>query len=285
VFLESDFLVHVHGGLFAIEVKRLVGRVVYDDEDRRFMRQMKKGRYGEGIFVKRFSNPLPKTNSFAGRLKSYLIDVDPRFRHVYINAVAAFAPTADISAIHDPSGTIYTTELPDFLSRQTRAGEDRPRPWLVEGLRHVPTWDRIETNQGESMYGLFTEPALSFTDASGTRSSIPFANIAAVQLRPGGFFSDASEAAITLLTGEVVQTRISFGDIRLDRFGSVQVHKLRNLRRIVPGVSRLRHAAGGAQSNGSGPGWRRELQRDRTNSSGTMRGPRTAEPRRDRPAI
>jgi hypothetical protein len=73
VFLESDFLVHVHGGLFAIEVKRLVGRVVYDDEDRRFMRQMKKGRYGEGIFVKRFSNPLPKTNSFAGRLKSYLL--------------------------------------------------------------------------------------------------------------------------------------------------------------------------------------------------------------------
>jgi hypothetical protein len=244
VFLESDFLVHVNDGLVAIEVKKLVGRVEYDGDDHRYVRQVKVGRYGEGVFVKRLSNPLQKTNGFAGRLKSYLAQVDPRFRSVYIGAAAAFAPTADISAIYDPSGLIYTRELPEFLERQSRAGETRKRPWLADGLRRVPTWDRIETTGGDSMYGLFKQPSLVFRDGSMKRSSIPFAEIAEVRLQPGGWFSDASDATILLLTGEVVRARVAFGDLRLDRFGPVQVHKLRNLRRIVPGVARLNRGRG-----------------------------------------
>jgi hypothetical protein len=249
VFLESDFLIHVNESLCVVEVKKLVGRVVYDD-DRRFVRQEKRGRYGEGLFVKRFSNPLQKTNGFAHRLKSYLAAVDPRFRHVYVDAAVVFAPTADISAIHDPTGLIHTAELPEFLLRQSRNAEIRPRPWLIEALAHVPTWDRIETTQGESMYGLFSQPAFVFTDASMRRSSIPFTEVAEVRLEPGHLFSDASDAMIKLLTGEVVRTRVAFGDIQLDRFGSVQVHKLRNLKRIVPGVARLRGRMVPAPSGG-----------------------------------
>jgi hypothetical protein len=153
IFLESDFLVHVNGGLFVVEVKKLIGRVVYDD-DHRFVQQIKRGRYGEGVFVKRFSNPLQKTNGFAGRLKNYLAAVDPRFRHVYIGAAAVFAPTADISAIHDPAGLIYTSELPEFFISQSRGGESRQRPWLVEAVKHVPTWDRIETTHALRWSGL-----------------------------------------------------------------------------------------------------------------------------------
>jgi hypothetical protein len=239
LFLESDFLVHVNGGLFAVEVKRLNGRVVYD-ADHRFMLQEKRGRHAEGVFVKRFSNPLQKTNGFAYRLKCYLTDVDPRFRHVSIDAVAAFAPTADISAVHDRVGLIYTSELPDFLMQRSVVGDGRRVPWLDEALGQVPTWDRVETTLGEVIYGLFSQPTLDFGDASMKRSTIPFADIAEVRLQPGGLFSAASEASIRLVSGEVVQTRVGFGDIRLERFGALQVHKLRNLTRIVPGVARLR---------------------------------------------
>jgi hypothetical protein len=238
VFLESDFLVYVNASLFVVEVKRLIGRVVPDD-DRRFLQQVKQGRYGEGVFVKRFSNPLQKTNSFARRLRSYLAEMDPRFRHVHIGAAAVFAPTADISAIHDPAGLIYARELPDFFLNQSRS-DTHQRPWLVEAFTHVPTWDRIETTHGESMYGLFNQPALMFRDTSMRQLSIPFSEVAEVQLEPGHFLSDASEAKIKLLTGEILHARVAFGDIRLDRFGSVQVHKLRNLRRILPGVARFR---------------------------------------------
>ena len=244
VFLESDFLVHVNDGLVVVEVKKLIGRVEYDGDDQRYVRQVKQGRYGEGVFVKRLSNPLQKTNSFARRLKSYLAEVDPRFRHVYIGAAAAFSPTADISAIHDSAGLIYTSELPEFLAQQSRTGETRKRPWLADALRRAPTWDRIETTRGDSIYGLFRQPALVFKDGSMKRSSIPFADIAEVELQPGGLFADASDATILLLNGEVVRSRVAFGDLRLDRFGPVQVHKLRNLRRIVPGVARLSRGGG-----------------------------------------
>jgi len=240
VFLESDLLVHVNGGLFGVEVKKVIGRIEYDDREHRYVRQVKQGRYGEGAFVMRLSNPVQKTNSFAGRLKGYLLRVEPRFRQVCIGAVAAFAPTAHISAIHDPAGLIYTTEVPEFLAHQSRASDGRQRPWLAQALRHVPTWDRVETVQGELMYGLFTQPALVFKDRSMKKSTIPFADVAEVRLKRGGLFSDASDATIQLLTGEVVQTRVAFGNLRLDRFGSVQVHKLRNLRRIMPGVACIR---------------------------------------------
>jgi len=42
VFLESDFLVHVNGGLFAVEVKKLIGRIEYDDSEHRYVRQVNK---------------------------------------------------------------------------------------------------------------------------------------------------------------------------------------------------------------------------------------------------
>jgi len=162
--------------------------VVYDDDDHRFMRQEKQGRYGEGVFVKRMSNPLQKTNNFARRLKSFLAEVDPRFRHVYIGAAAVFAPTADISAVHDPAGLIYASELPDFFLRQGRPDVSGLRSWLVDALLYVPTWDRIETKSGESMYGLFCQQTLAFTDASMRQLSIPFRDVIEARLAPGGFF-------------------------------------------------------------------------------------------------
>jgi hypothetical protein len=67
VYLESDFLVHTGNSLVALEVKKLIGRIVLDDDEHRFIRQEKVGRYGEGVFTKRFSNPLQKANGFAPR--------------------------------------------------------------------------------------------------------------------------------------------------------------------------------------------------------------------------
>ncbi len=114
---------------------------------------------------------------------------------------------------------------------------------------YVPTWDRIETREGESMYGLFTSAAIEFRDAGGQRRSLPYRDIAEVRLAPGGFFADASDATIRTLRGELVKTRIAHGELAPDRFGVVQRHKLRNLTRIVPGVARLRHRHG---PNGNG---------------------------------
>src|SRR5262249_53290927 len=151
VFLEGDFLVHTGNALVALEVKKLVGRISFDADDHKTIRQVKEGRYGEGLFVKQFGNPLAKTNNFAFRLRQYLGELDPGFRQVRIDAAVVFAPTADISSIHDRDSLLYTSDLPELLRRKG-GGADGQRRWLVDALSYVPTWDRIETREGESIY-------------------------------------------------------------------------------------------------------------------------------------
>jgi Nuclease-related domain len=240
VFLEGDFLVHSGNALVVLEVKKLIGRLAFQDADQKLLAQVKEGRYGEGLFVKHFGNPLSKTNNFAFRLRSYLTNVDPRFKSVHIDAAVVFAPTADISAIHNPNAMIHTTELADLLRRKG-ASNGADRRWVVDALMYVPTWDRLETSQGDSIYGLFLSPSLEFRDSSGRRQTVPFRDVREIAIQAGGFLADASRATITTNRRQVVRTAIAHGEIALDRFGTVQRHKLRNLTRIVPGIARMRH--------------------------------------------
>lgn len=106
---------------------------------------------------------------------------------------------------------------------------------------YVPTWDRLETCDGDSMYGLFQSSTLEFRDASGKHQIMRFRDIAEVTIDRGGFLADAALATITTTRGQTVCARVAHGEIALDRFGTIQRHKLRNVRRIVPGLARVRH--------------------------------------------
>lgn len=86
IFLEADFLVHSGDALVVVEVKKLVGRISFEGEERKLLRQVKESRYREGAFIKRFGNPIHKTNNFGYRLRNHLATIDPRFQGVRIDA-------------------------------------------------------------------------------------------------------------------------------------------------------------------------------------------------------
>ncbi|MBV9173263.1 MAG: NERD domain-containing protein [Chloroflexi bacterium] len=242
-FLETDFVVHIGSSLVALEVKRLVGRITFADQQRRAIRQLKLGCNGQSFVTKEFQNPMLQAKHAAVRLKQFLAEVDPWFASARIDPAVVFARTADISAIRDSTRFMYVSELSDFLKRRADTPGGRDKPWLVDAFMYIPTWDRVETHAGDSIYGLFTDAALHFVDALGQNWTMPFRHIAEVRLEQGGFLADGVEATIRTTQRDVLHTRIALGHVVLDHFGSVQCHKLRNLRRILPGVARLRRHA------------------------------------------
>jgi hypothetical protein len=88
---------------------------------------------------------------------------------------------------------------------------------------------------------LFTSPRLEFRDANGQPRRLAYRDIAEVQIELGAFLAEASPARIRTMGGQVVNAKVAQGELAIDRFGVVQTHRLRNLRRIVPGVARLRY--------------------------------------------
>ena len=169
------------------------------------------------------------------------MDCDRRFGGLYIRRVVAFGPLADISEVHSmDEGMISTDEIPVFLAHHANprfAGQ--PSRWVVTGLNRVPTWDRVLTTGGDWINGVLQDPGLTFDQASFGRRTIAYSDITDIELNRSGWLSPHDEMVIQHRGGYPEQVRASGGEVRLEHFGTLQRHKLRNLRRIRPSLACL----------------------------------------------
>jgi hypothetical protein len=250
-FLESDFLLYAQGCLFVVEIKSLRGRISFAPAagavsvDQTRIVQAKPGNYGEGIFYKQYPNPLAKTRSFIRHLRDYLGPIDPRFLGLRMVPVVGFSAQSDISAIHSfDEGILSVSEIPSFVAARASARSGAPAPgWVLEGLARVPTWDRVQTTRGEWINGVLVDKAFVFQEPDSGPCSVPYAEILEIGVARRGWLSDWGELVVVRTGARVQQGRCAGGEVRLERFGELQRHRLRNIRRIVPSLARLRPAA------------------------------------------
>ena len=101
-------------------------------------------------------------------LKIYLsTQVDPRFKNLFIVAVAAFVRNADTDIRpvwnwNSTEGIIYVDELPQFFQANGNPRfAARPSRWIVEGLNRVPRPDVIETVAGNQLRGFLMHSDLA----------------------------------------------------------------------------------------------------------------------------
>ena len=83
---------------------------------------------------------------------------------------------------------------------------------------------------------------LAFDQADYGRRRLAYSDISDVQLSRSGWLSAHDEMAIQRRGGDVEHVHVSSGEVRLEHFGTVQRHKLRNLQRIRPSLACLRRA-------------------------------------------
>jgi hypothetical protein len=261
-FLESDFLLYAQGCLFVVEIKSLRGRISFApvdgaaSPDRTRIVQAKPGNYGEGVFCKEYPNPLAKTRSFIHHLRDYLAHSDPRFRGLTMVPVVGFSALSDISAVHGfEEGMLHVWEIPSFVAARATGRSGAPPPgWVVEGLARVPTWDRVQTTRGEWINGVLVDEAFVFQEPDSGPCSVPYAEILEIGLARRGWLSDWDELVVVRTGGRVQQGRCAGGEVRLERFGELQHHRLRNVRRVVPSLARLRPAAAQRPVASASPG-------------------------------
>jgi len=249
--LESDFLLYAQGCLFIVEIKSLRGRISFapadgvGTPDRTRIVQAKPGNYGEGIFYKEYPNPLAKTRSFIHHLRDYLAHIDPRFRGLTMVPVVGFSAVSDVSAVHSfEEGMLCVSEIPTFVAARATARSGAPPPgWVVEGLARVPTWDRVQTTRGEWINGVLVDEAFVFQEPDSGLCGVPYAEVLEIGLARRGWLSDWDDLVVVRTGGRVQHGRCAGGEVRLEHFGELQHHRLRNLRRIVPSLARLGPAA------------------------------------------
>jgi Nuclease-related domain len=235
---EADFLVYTRGNLFCIEVKHYKGRIT-EGFDGTTILQEKTGNYGERLAPKSHPHPLRTTKAFIRHLKSYLGEmVDTRFRTLFIYAVAAFVESADIRTIHNlDTGIIYVQELPDFFQNHTNLDFTRnPSRWIAEGIQQIPTSDLIVTTGEHPFKGFLTDHLLTFKKRDGTIERLAYSEIRSIHLQRTGLFSDYDQMTVLFSNERFREFDCASGDIHFTNFsGERQVHKLRNVNKVVVG--------------------------------------------------
>ncbi|MGB9591742.1 MAG: nuclease-related domain-containing protein [Candidatus Kryptoniota bacterium] len=267
-FLETDAIIYGEGNVFCVEIKRLKGRIYFppkskvvrvkkrflfwdyeteetvsDGYDTSRIVKAKDGNYGEGVFYKEFANPLGKTRYYIHHLKQFLTRIDQRFSRLFIIPVVGFSDTeSDISAIHSlEEGLVYISEIPEFIRRhRDERFANSPSQWIVDGLRQVPTWDRILTRKNEWIQGIILDNAFSCISPDGRVYSIPYSEVECIYITRQDAFSDHDDVRILRVGGQTEVLMSSKGQVNMDKAGEHQIHKLRNINQIRIGTHALR---------------------------------------------
>ena len=240
-YLETDLLVYAAGTLFCVEIKNYRGIISHASDPGQIVQQ-KIGRYGEAIPAKLHQNPLRQAKGFVFHLKTYLAtQVDPRFKNLFIVAVAAFVRNADTDIRpvwnwNSTEGIIYVDELPQFFQANGNPRfAARPSRWIVEGLNRIPRPDVIETVAGDQLRGFLMHSDLALDVGEERPLLVPFHEIREVRLGRGRF-SESDRVEIHLNRGETIVHQAAAGKIRMRTLdGYVVSKRLLNLVSIRPG--------------------------------------------------
>lgn len=264
-FLESDFLVYTRGVLFCVEIKNYRGRVYYparthivhvkkswfifkwtvartvvDGYDYSTIIQEKRGYNGEGLTTRDQPNPLPKTQHIVEDFQRFLPAISKDFQGIPIYPVVAFSEKTDISAIYDfKAGILHVPELPTFFASHGHASSNKVQLQRIQqAFELLPTWDRVWTTANEMIYGTFTDQDFCFQDTNNHSYKIPYAQLQAIEFKRSDTFSAYDEIVISYTNGKDKAFRCTGGELYLNRFqGERQVHKFRNLTKLVVGIA------------------------------------------------
>src|SRR5258708_24650692 len=267
-FLETDFLVYLQGVLYCVEIKNYRGRVyypaqyrtvyiekgwfifkqhvpqvVFDGYDYAKIVQEKMGYNGEGVIKREMPNPVIKTQKYIEALKQYICRIDARLGTLPMYPVLGFSEKADISAIYNfDAGIMHISQLRAFFEKYGHPAFSRsPAPWIQQALYKLPTWDRILTSRNEWFNGVITDKNFTFKTSEGPSKSIPYSRIHSIDARREGAFSAHDNILVTYVNGGTQLFECTSGEIHLKRFkGEQQVHKLRNVNKLVVGIANKR---------------------------------------------
>ena len=239
---ETDHIVLSEGTIFVVEVKNYKGRLLWADDKRSNLLQIKSGRYGESIAPKILKNPALQARAFIPPAKQYLSLVcDRRFEHLRIEAVGAFTRNADISAIHSfDDGLNHVDELPAlFPMRRKERFANKPSGWIVAGLEALPRLDVVRTAEGHHFRGFLQGSHLQYRDPEQKEYGWEWRQIEWIYLERSGVFSSCDKVILQLRSGRRVESQAVQGLVRvLNLEGRMSEHKLSNLVFIAPSPSR-----------------------------------------------
>lgn len=240
--LESDFLVYTQGNLFCIEVKNYKGRLWYANDavtGKRILMREKIGNYGEFIPPESQRDPMRQMRTFIHHLKTRLVNMDGRFRGLYIIPVVAFSSASDISAIHAfEEGILSIRDLPAFFQTHAHSqfASKPPSRWIIEALQRLPRADVIVTSQRERFKGFLLDRDLCVQETTGQRYALPYASLRSVALQRDGFFSAYDTLTVEYANGQVQSLHCVKGSVRFQTLeGEQQMHPLRNVSLIEVG--------------------------------------------------
>jgi len=255
-FLEIDAVIYADGNVFCVEIKRYKGKIyfskrcnekgIFIGNDRSRIVIEKEGNHGEGIFYKEFPNPLNKTKYFIYNLKQYLSKIDNRFSRLCINPIVGFSDKeSDISAIRSiKDGIGYISEIPKVVKyHRNEKFAHYPFNWIIDGLKKLPTWDFVLTRKDERINGIIMDNEFKCKTTDGRPYVIPYKEIYSISVERKGRLSAHDDITVMKTNNEKDIFSCVNGQIKLDRFGKYQVHKLRNIKKIEIGTGILRYSA------------------------------------------
>lgn len=266
-FLEIDSIIYNEGNIYCIEIKNYKGKItfipVYEEvkekinflffftrtitkkiqvgwDDSKII-QSKEGKYGEGVFYKEYSNPMKKTKYFINNLKSYLSTKYSMFNKVFINPVVAFnRDITDISDIHSlEKGYIYIDEIPRLIEVNSSKRKGNIE-YIKNGLLELSTWDTVVTNSNETIYGIIEDSYLNVYTEDNEKIKINYKDVKFVKVERKGIFSKEDRLLIRFTDNRENYYKNTTGKIILDKFGTLQEHKISNVNFIDIGTWRLR---------------------------------------------
>jgi len=243
-FLEIDAVIYHNNTIFCTEIKNYKGTIYYaanvqndtfDSYKTNTIIQLKTDKHLNQTF-KALPNPLDKTKFFTKQLRNHLLKLDNRFSTVKFKSVVVFLDSStNIDNIHSfEEGLIYFSQLEDFLEQQSQ--NDANYSWVLDYLEKLPAFDKIITVNNQTIQGILKEIIIH---CQKQNTKIDLKNIRTIDIKHK---LTSCNAKITLqntdlTTCEFVCDKLT---VSLDKFGTLQKHRLSNINKIIVGTHSLR---------------------------------------------
>lgn len=243
-FLEIDAIIYHNNTIFCVEMKNYKGTIYYaanfqndtfDSYKTNTIIQLKTDKHLNQKF-KTLPNPLDKTKFFTKQLRNYLLHFDNRFSTVKFKSVVVFLDSStNIDNIQSfKEGLIYFSQLEDFIKKQSQNSTNYS--WVLDYLEKLPTFDQVITANNQVIQGIVKDITIH---CEGQNNKIDLNNIMTINIKhkPISCKAQITIQNIDLTTYKLVCDKLI---VNLDKFKTLQKHRLSNINKIIVGTKTLR---------------------------------------------
>ena len=243
-FLEIDAICYHNNTIFCIEMKNYKGTVYYaanfkndtfDSYKKNKIIQLKTDKHLNQTY-KELPNPLYKTTLFTKQLRKYLLRLDNRFSTIKFISVVVFLNLStnidNIRSFND--GIIYLSELDKFLDQ--KSGNEKNNSWAAQILEQLPSFDKIITINNQTIQGIIKNNIIA---CHKPNIELQLKNIKTININHT-LTSCKSQLKIEYVDFTTSEFECQKLFISLDKFGTIQTHRLSNIKKIIVGTHTLR---------------------------------------------